>query len=144
MFENDKLIGYHGTDTATASVIVSGRIDVNRGGGELGRGFYLQEYLHEAREWAHHKFSSSGAVAKTTIPETSFIELDPVVLSRQQAIFKRLRIKTSGQARVFLFGRNAVWAPIVGSSKVRGDQFKFETNSSQTLLNGASVDRSIV
>ena len=46
---------YHGTDSATASSISNGGVDVTLGGGELGRGFYTGEHLHEAKAWAFHR-----------------------------------------------------------------------------------------
>lgn len=40
---------YHGTSSANATFLNSGVIEVACGGGELGRGFYSGECLHEAK-----------------------------------------------------------------------------------------------
>jgi hypothetical protein len=37
-----------------------------------------------------------------------------------------------------------VWAPIVGSDKVSGDQFKWESMASEGLLNGPGTPRQVL
>ena len=43
---------YHGTKKTVATSIVAGAINVSMGGGELGMGFHIGEYLWVAKAWA--------------------------------------------------------------------------------------------
>ena len=53
-----KTKSYHGSSPAIIQNILTHGISVNCGGGELGKGFYTGEHLHEAKAWAYHKTKS--------------------------------------------------------------------------------------
>lgn len=135
---------YHGTSQQAAAALVNGAIDVSLGGGELGRGFYMGEYLWVAKAWAANRHGSASAVLKVNVEDDAFYRLDPLLLSRIDALQQSNMIKHQGETRSFLFGRNVVWSPIVGSTRVDADQFKFESDDAQLLLNDNETPRSVV
>jgi hypothetical protein len=136
---------YHGSSKAAVSKIASGKVDVTLGGGGLGRGFYTGQYLHEAKAWA---FQRSGDRQKNVVrfstPDAQVEALAFVVLDYSAAARRRYRIKESGRTRTYLFKEDFVWAPIVGSARVSGDQFKWESKAAETLLNGTKTVRQII
>lgn len=127
---------YHGTSSKNASSIVSGTIDVKKGGGELGRGFYSGEHLHEAKAWAFHvSEDKTSNVIEITTADDDIDPLDLKLMDTSEAGLRRHYIRNNGKTRTFLFNKDMVWAPIVGSEKVSGDQYKWESNNVETLLN---------
>ena len=60
---------YHGTDDISAQYILEGLIDVTKGGGELGQGFYVANLAHKAATWAYHK----GKIKKCGYPDLSYV-----------------------------------------------------------------------
>jgi len=138
------MISYHGTSSAIAARLVPGRIDVSLGGGELGRGFYSGQFLHEAKTWAFHKFRGTrGNVLQLDTPDDSVEILNLDILDTRTASLRRSAIRRTSQTRTFLFNRDLIWAPIVGSERVAGDQYKWEARPAQELLNGATTTRTI-
>lgn len=135
---------FHGTSKTTANEIVSGKIAVSLGGGELGQGFYTGEYLWVAKAWAHNRHKNDSAVVKIEVEENTFFSLDPLLLSRLDALTHSKDIKAKGTTRTHTFNRHVVWSPIVGTTRVDADQYKFETKQSETILNGSNVPRSLV
>ncbi len=135
------IISYHGCRQADIASLVAGHIDVSQGGGELGRGFYTTLSLNTARAWAWHKHQSR-TVLEIAIADQDFEDLDPLILSREQAYYYRKVIKTLGQTRSYWFHRNLVWAPIVGDRMIKGEeQFKWESKMAERLINSTTVTR---
>jgi hypothetical protein len=136
---------YHGSSASAVSKIATGKVDVTLGGGELGRGFYTGQYLHEAKAWA---FQRSGDRRRNVVvlstPDTQVVSLVFEVLDYRYASLRRSQIKKSGETRTYLFGKDLVWAPIVGTTRASGDQFKWESQAAEFLLNGAQTIRKIV
>ena len=119
---------YHGTSTVNATSLTSGSIDVTLGGGELGRGFYSGGHLHEAKAWAFHTSGDKTSnVVKLTTEDELVEALDLKLMDTGSAGLARYRIRTAAETRTFLFGHDMIWAPIVGSEKVSGDQYKWES-----------------
>ena len=136
---------YHGSDPHIVSNLAAGNIDVTCGGGELGRGFYTGHYLHEAKAWAYHKTRSTAHnVLELAVPDNKVEALNLLFMSFQDAAQNRRWIRQKGETRTKVFGCDMLWAPIVGSARVSGDQFKWESPNSQSLLNGPGVTRSVI
>lgn len=135
---------YHGTHKSAAQALLNGAVDVNKGGGELGKGFYGGELLWVAKTWAANRNGLNSAVVRWAISDDDYFGLEPHVLTRTEALAHRSSIKASGATRTHQFNRNVVWSPIVGSTRVDADQHKFEGQVSQDLLNGAKVSRGLV
>jgi hypothetical protein len=132
---------YHGTLDTTVNDLVAGKIDITLGGGELGMGFYTGEYLWVAKSWAANRHGLAGAVVCVELDDDDFFTLEPLLLSRVDALKHRDEIKLSGATRTYTFSGNVVWSPIVGSTRVDAEQYKFESRQSESLLNGSDVNR---
>ncbi len=136
---------YHGTSAVNAASLSQGNVDVTRGGGELGRGFYTGEHIHEAKQWAFHTtgdMQSNVVGFNTDDPDVE--DLDIELLDYRAALLARHFIREKSITRTHLFERDLVWAPIVGSAKVSGDQFKWESTASEQLLNGTRTGRRVI
>lgn len=136
---------YHGTDSATASSISNGGVDVTLGGGELGRGFYTGEHLHEAKAWAFHRHGEKkNNVVKFEVVDATVEGLNFHVFNHREAGLLRYQIKQAGSTRTHVFNVDLVWAPIVGSERAAGDQFKWESKGAETLLNDKCTTKSVL
>jgi hypothetical protein len=135
---------YHGTTVATANDLVAGKIDVTVGGGELGMGFYTGEYLWVAKSWAANRHELNGAVVHVEVEDEDFFGLEPLLLSRLDALGHRNEIRVANATRTHTFNGSVVWSPIVGTTRVDADQYKFENTKAEYLLNGPKVNRKIV
>jgi hypothetical protein len=135
---------FHGTDAATAAKLKSGNVDVSKGGGELGMGFYTGEWLWVAKTWAANRHKKDGAVVAFALADDEYLNLEPLLLSRTDALNERKNIKASNSTRTHTFNVNVVWSPIVGTTRVDADQHKFESKIAEKLLNGTKVKRKIV
>ena len=135
---------YHGTSSVAAALLVSAKVDVSVGGGELGRGFYTGQHLHEAKAWAFHKSGDRGSnVVCFSTPNADIERLDIDVLDPGTAALTRHRLRKNDQTRTYLFEVDMVWAPIVGSERATGDQYKWESSSAQDLLNGVDTTKKL-
>ncbi len=131
---------YHGTSSSTASTIMSNPINVTLGGGELGRGFYSGQYLHEAKLWAYHKSGDrKNNVIKIDVPDDHIMTMHLKFLEQLEASQKRNNIRKTGQTRTFIFNVDMVWAPIVGTERITGDQYKWESPMAASLLNNPAL-----
>lgn len=130
---------YHGTSSQHAQSILAQGVNVALGGGELGKGFYSGEHLHEAKAWS---FQTSGCktanVVKLETPDELVLQLDLKLIEAGEAGLRRNYIRKSSQTRTFLFNCDMIWAPIVGSERVAGDQFKWESRIAESFLNNPS------
>lgn len=135
---------YHGTSKQIASELQLGKIDRTLGGGELGQGFYLGELLWVAKAWAHNCHDKDAAVLKVDVPDSSFNVLSIDLLSRTDALALRKAIKASNATRTYVHGFDVLWSPIVGTTRVEADQYKYESQDGTDLLNGTLCDRSVI
>lgn len=135
---------YHGTSTQIANDLQLGNIDRTAGGGELGQGFYLGDLLWVAKAWAHNRHVKDAAVLKVDVPDSSFNGLSIELLSRTGALALRKNIKAINATRTYVHGFDVLWSPIVGTTRVEADQYKYESQDGTNLLNGASCNRSVV
>ena len=126
---------YHGTDSLAAKEISTGKIDITKGGGELGRGFYVGDLMHRAFCWAWHKAQHDYAVVEFVINDEDFLKLDILCLDRRKASDLKYEIKRNHQQRFFVFGQDVVWAPIVGQDIPHSNQIKFESAKGQSFIN---------
>ncbi len=139
------MITYHGTSSANASYIVAGTVDVICGGGELGRGFYTGQFCHEAKAWAFHvSRNKKKNVVMFETSDNQIDALDYLIFDRMSAQNFRNNIRRAQKTRTYVFNVDMVWAPIVGSTRVSGEQNKWESISAQKLLNGADTIRTVI
>ena len=131
---------YHGTDSSSADSILLGQIDVSKGGGELGQGFYVGNLAHQAFAWAYHKgkqYHTGYKVIAFDIDLARFNVLNRKYLSRAEAKLIRKSLRSHNQQhRTFRFnGWDAIIAPIVGKYIPYFMQIKFEGKSGQDFIN---------
>lgn len=137
---SDPIKTFHGTSDDVAEKLLNGHIDVAKGGGELGQGFYLGDKLHIAKAWAKNRHGSE-AVIEVNMGEDDFYSFDIECLNQQETVEARENIKKLSQSRSYHFGCDMVWAPIVGGSDIYADQHKWESKNGENFLNGSKVLR---
>jgi hypothetical protein len=135
---------YHGTNNQNAIEIESGQINVDLGGGELGKGFYIGDLPHEAYNWAWHQYKTEKSVVKLEIVDDDIINQNPLCLEYLETCRKRVYIKKTNTTRSFLFNTNIVWAPVVGKNIPNFNQLKIESKSAEAFVNGSSVIKTIL
>jgi hypothetical protein len=134
---------YHGTDRKTTQKLAGGAIDVTKGGGELGEGFYCGDILWRAKQWSVLSFNNPS-VLKLEVDDDEFLAQNPLMLNKSEAVAKRAEIKQAGATRSYKFNENAIWSPVVGIPSDDFNQIKWESPAAQTHLNGPKVTRSII
>ena len=135
---------YHGTSTLHAQRIGAGNVDVTLGGGEIGRGFYTGQHIFEAKAWAYQTTKSMQQnVVEFDTPDADVEAMRLKLLTYSRAYAVRLLLKQRGQTRTYVFDFDMVWAPIVGSARATGDQYKWESAISEALLNGPRTVRRV-
>jgi hypothetical protein len=134
---------YHGTNKNFAINIATGRIDVNRGGGELGKGFYTGDLAHLAFALAWHNYGKDKAVVTFSIGDDDFLNLSPHCLSFSATSKLRKKIKMRRETRTFILNVNAIWAPVVGKRLNNFNQIKYESQVSEDFMNSSLVVKSI-
>lgn len=135
---------YHGTNKTAAILISTGQIDVNIGGGELGKGFYTGDLIHRAFNWAYHKSQQDGAVVVFNFSDEDFLGLNPLCLESLMTHRYRRYIRDNGSTRTFKFNENVVWAPVVGREYNNFNQIKFESIIAQDFLNAENVTKIVL
>ncbi len=137
------IICYHGCPQNVIETLVSGKIDISLGGGELGRGFYSTLDLWVAKRWALSNYQSE-TVLKIEISDESFDDLDSLILSKSQVQYYRKLIKKLKETRTYQFHRNIIYSPIVGDRMADKNvfQLKWESKMAERLLNSDAVRRS--
>jgi hypothetical protein len=135
---------YHGTSKKAAQDLIIGKIDLTKGGGELGCGFYTGDFLWVAKSWAANRFGSNGEVVSLQVSDMNFFNLKPLLLTRIDALEHSRQIKLRGTTRTHKFNENVVWSPIIGTTRIDAEQYKFESRSSQLLLNSKDVLRKVI
>lgn len=135
---------YHGTSKTSGEQILKNKIDVNKGGGELGKGFYVGDLVHEAYNWAWHKYKKENVVVKIDINDEDFIFLEPLCLNNEQTGYYRNKIRREDQTRSYIFNENAIWAPVVGKKINYFNQVKYESKDAESFLNSNKPNKTIL
>lgn len=136
---------YHGTRHADAVAMAGppGMIDVTRGSGEFGRGFYSQTSKSNALTWAQNRFPmQSPCLLELEIDDRLYQNLHQRVLNHNEAARLTRRLRRRGTQNTYLEGVDLVVGPLSGSRWIQ--QQKFESAQSQALLNGPNTQRRVV
>lgn len=125
--------------------IAADKIDTTLGGGELGLGFYIGNYGHEASAWARHVVKDDKpAVVELRVTGFTESHLTKLELSWLRAKEHLIKIAQTNSRRSYQFNRDVVAAPIVGKAfKDTPIQLKWEGQKSSTFLNSTSVLKKI-
>lgn len=134
---------YHGTDEKSANSILQNGADINRGGGELGMGFYIGSSLWRAYSWAWQRSQEKSnanskigfSVIEYKLDESKLHDLDILCLNRMSAEKRFSYLKTNNCENQCASGHDAIWGPLVGGN-IRGVyQIKFESFTGQNYIN---------
>ncbi len=139
---------FHGTRRADATAMVgpaggNGTIDVTRGSGEFGRGFYTQDSKSNALTWVQNLPAiQHPCVLELDIDNQHYAALAKRNLNRKRAMRLTARLRARGTVGTHLEGVDVVVGPLNGSNWI--EQQKFESINAQTLLNGPNTQRRVV
>lgn len=128
---------HHGSKPEVVRMLADGRIDVGRGEGEFGQGFYTQRSLHSAWQWALGR--GEAAVLRLDIPEDVERGFRLRILSAKQARALTARLTNKRTRRTYKAGVDVIEGPLNGNE--RNLQYKFESEHAQSTINGSSVQR---
>jgi hypothetical protein len=135
------MIVFHGTSSVAAAQIVGPpvNVDVTKGAGELGRGFYTGDNISLAVAWAKGRFGvSQGKTIQIDVDNSAYAALNVLSLGRRRYVWwnwKYLVFKS--RATTHLFGYDAICAPF--ATLDMSLQIKFESAAAQNVLNANSV-----
>lgn len=139
---------YHGTSRAFATAMAGtpaagGTIDVSRGRGEFGRGFYTQSSSGNAyrRGQAIHG-SNNSAVLVLEIDDRAFSGLNVDRLTLNQAQLLNAKLRSNNAQGTYTTNHDVIVGPLVGQPRI--EQQKFQSLAAQTLLNGGQTQRTVV
>ena len=131
---------FHGTDRNGADTLQGPptNVDVTRGGGELGQGFYLGDNLTLAISWAKGRYRNPG-VLDFEINNQQYAQLSFKRLTHQNVLRTWQQLRRMGVHRTYTFGDDVVYGPL--ATIPYAAQYKFETPAAQTVLNNSNTNR---
>ncbi len=134
------MISYHGTDRNSANNIVGppSNIDVTRGKGELGQGFYTGENIALAAALAKGKHGNNGVVIKVDLDDTEYVKLNTKILNRRKYVYNLWKsLYKRHRANSHRFNFDVICAPFATIDF--SYQYKFESTKAQNALNNNST-----
>lgn len=133
------MVYYHGTDANSINAIIKNGVDITRGSGELGQGFYVGSSLWRAFSWAWRKSQDSRqdnyGVIRYEILEKDFLNCDLLCKNRLSATATYENLKKKSKTRSWTSGHDAIWTPIVGKNIQNVYQIKFESQHGRDFIN---------
>lgn len=131
------MVVFHGTDTNCANSILL-KVDVTKGGGELGRGFYAGESIGLAASFAQGRFPGNHKVVKLEIDESAFVNLRIKIIKRIEFVYRTWQsLLRRRKASSFLFNFDVVQGPF--ATLEFSYQYKFETADAESVLNNNTI-----
>ncbi len=125
---------YHGTSQTSAMSVVT-RVDVTKGGGELGRGFYVGESIALAASFSRGKYGPNGAVVLFDINDSEYVKLNTLILNRSKYVYQLWKSLLKRQ-RTYLFNYDVICAPF--ATIEFSYQYKFESKHAESAINNHS------
>jgi len=135
---------YHGTSRVFATAMTGtpavGTINITRGEGEFGRGFYTQRSSANAARRGQSIYGNRSAVLVLTIDDTAYhaLRFKRLTLNMAQMLNARL---TGNTRRTYTTAHDVMVGPLVYQPKT--EQQKFQTANARTLLNGTLTQRTV-
>jgi len=136
---------YHGGALTSIQQIAASKIDTKLGGGELGQGFYVGNYGHEASAWAWYVAKGKKpTVVELKVNNSGTASLKKHELSWLGAKEHAISIAKADRRRTYVFNVDVVAAPIVGKHfRDTPTQLKWEGAKSAAFLNSSDVNKKI-
>jgi hypothetical protein len=135
---------FHGTKQPFANTIVGGAVNVAKGSGEFGVGFYTQQRVTDAWHWAYGRWKKKEdepAVVVVSIAAADFSALKiKGPLDHNKSDELRRSAEKAGKSK-YVAGVDVVVGTIKDRPAKR--QEKFESDRAQVLLNSSKVKRSL-
>ncbi len=137
---------YHGTSHAFATAMAGtlatgGTIDVTRGRGEFGRGFYTQDSSGNAARRGQTLHGNNSAVLILTIDDPAYHALNFRRLTLNMAQMLNAQLRARQAQNTYTTVHDAIVGPLVRRPRI--EQQKFQTAHAQTLLNGLLTQRTV-
>ena len=136
---------YHGTSRANAQAMAgtaaAGTIDVTRGRGEFGRGFYTQRSSGNAARRAHTLYGRNAAVLVLAIDDHAYHSLNFRRLTLNMAQMLNGRLRANNLQHTYVTPHDAIVGPLVYQPRI--EQQKFQSENAQALLNGPLTQRTV-
>jgi len=132
-------ISFHGTSEQFAKEMLGppSNIDLKKGKGELGKGFYTGSSIALAAIWAQLRYQEKAVVIEFNIPRPNFVKLKGYQF-KTQAEVKQLwkNLKDLNKLSKYKINDNYdyIIAPFA-TVEHTGYQFKFESLKAETELN---------
>jgi hypothetical protein len=125
---------YHGTSESIADELISRPdvLSVEKGGGELGRGFYAGDHVALAAAWARVRYGRRFGVLAISIDGPAYSRLAIRILDWNQVVSTWNELKARGATRTFLFGWDLVQGPL--ATIPHATQHKFESAQAEDVL----------
>jgi hypothetical protein len=137
---------YHGTSRALATRMAGiragvGTINVTRGRGEFGRGFYTQDSSGNAARRGQTLYGNKSAVLVLSIDNHGYHALNLWRLTLNMAQMLNARLRAHNEHQTYTTTHDAIVGPLVYQPRI--EQQKFQTGNAQTLLNGPLTSRTV-
>ncbi len=116
-------------------------MDVTRGRGEFGRGFYTQSSSGNAARRAQALYGNNSAVLVLTIDDQAYHALTFRRLTLNMAQALNAQLRGSNTQHIFTTVHDALVGPLVYQPRI--EQQKFQTVNAQVLLNGPLTQRMV-
>jgi hypothetical protein len=136
---------YHGTSRFYAIAMSgpqgNGTIDVSRGEGEFGRGFYSQTSVSNAYRRGYSIYGAqAAAVLVLNIDDAAYhaLQIDRLTLNKAQMLNARL---TGTTRKTYTTSHDVIVGPLVMQPLIM--QQKYQSLTAQALLNGPQTMRSV-
>lgn len=130
---------YHGTNKSSKKNIIGPplQVEINKGGGELGQGFYTGENLSMAITWAKGRFREPSVI-EFEISNKLYATLNIKHLSHHQVLNDWHQLKSMGLHKIYKYGYDVVFGPL--ATNPFAIQYKFESIIAENLLNNSNID----
>src|SRR5207247_9621413 len=120
---------YHGTSRAFANAMAGtlharGAIDVRRGRGEFGRGFYTQRSSGNAARRGQTLYGNHSAVLMLTIDDRAYQVLNFQRLTLNMAQMLNARLKASNAHQTYTTAHDAIVGPLVYQPRIEQQNFQ--------------------
>ena len=128
---------YHGTSDSVANELSQdpSKVSVEKGGGELGRGFYAGDHIALAAAWARGRYNGAIGVLVISIDPSAYVKLAIKALNWHQVVNTWNQLQRNGQTRTYLFGWDLVHGPL--ATLQHATQHKFESEAAEVVLQGS-------
>lgn len=111
-------------------------IETDKGGGEMGQGFYAGENMSMAIAWAKGRWKKPS-VLEFEVSNKLYAQLSLKQLNHKQVLNDWQQMKRKRIHRIHKYGFDIVFGPL--ATNPFAVQYKFESISAESLLNNSNI-----